>query len=901
MNKRKGSLEPEEDDGELRKQSSFAFRQVSSYKEEENENQQVEINPQEIKSNEEIQFKINGSDSNLEEQYQQDQQNLLKSQQQYRNMDGEQILRYIKVKLKTNPFQRYQIRNHKFPIKFLLHILLIAFVTMQVKIMATQEIDYTRFNIDFWKSTLLKIDEGDDNHQSKFFFTPEDLQTNLVETISFFQNIQTQTQFEVIDYDQTKFYLLSYYTIWPTDKSHKLAYCSTINIKEGITQPFQQDNVQSIKDYTQKVNMFYLLIQNLQTRFSVNSNICWDIKIMYMIESGFKVEASVDADQVVCDKIKKKPSSLDESQEDVLRSLQEKFLNSTLQGKKLQSDQFQLKQQINELSSIARKQNRRIVAEALSSFHISKEWNKFLERKDNYQLIRPVKQKGYQRIKSPFSQKNQKNQQNVPTQILLPTKGRFLKQQNTLKATRGFQTAFINFMVIIISSVLFFLHMRYVYRIFVLYETARQATDRAYLQNIRLKQSTKNIITYQNQQTRSSQDQDKQIQTNKLRNIYDNKHSLKWENITLREKLKFFNKWQLLSMVGNFFQICGSILLYVSSSSIERQEGQDISFIFDLKERLLGFGCAIAWITVVQYVEYDREHIIFSNLMSKVIKQWLYTLIGIFPIFMAFGIFGYCMYNDSVFFHSFSYTMTTLFATYHGDQISDFMNSIKELSSPLEQMYMLLYTMLFAMAVYNFFTSTIGLAWEEIKEKKKNKLLKQQLRENYLVEEELFRAKNEGSSDSNKNQMRLSQENKVSSDQLLEYRQSPLSPSLQLTPQKSNVNTIYKQTSGENEEEIVITSVQAFDRLIEYINKNKQDMKKLSYKIDEHKKYIWTDTIAKKSQIEQLFKEMVDFDSIVDVLDIGHQDKDEIKLKYKKYFNYIINQINRLQEDISTI
>ncbi|KAL4497039.1 hypothetical protein ABPG72_002195 [Tetrahymena utriculariae] len=895
MNKRKGSLEAEEDDGEL-KQSSFAFRQVSSFQEGESESQKEESTLKKIQSNDDMHFKINGSDSNLLEQ-QSDQQNILNSQQ-YRNMDGEQILRYIKVKLKTNPFQRYQIRNQRFPIKFLLHILLIAFVTMQVKIMSTQEIDYTRFNIDFWKSTLLNIEEGADNHQSKFFFTPDDLQKNLIETMSFFQNIQTQTQFEVIDYDQTKFYLLSYYTIWPTDKSHKLAYCNTIDIKEGITQPFQQNDVQSIKEYTQKVNMFYLLIQNLKTRFSVNSNICWDIKIMYMIDSGFKVEASVDADQVVCDKIKGKVSSTDDSQQDVLRNLQEKFLNTTFKGQKFQNTQFQLKQQINELSSIAHKQNRRIVAEALSNFHISKEWNKFLDRRSNQQLVKPVKVKGYQRIKYPYSQKHQKNKSNIPTQILLPSKGRVLKQQNTLKATRGLQTAFINFMVIIISSVLFFLHMRYVYRIFVLYECAKQATNRAYLQNIRLKQSTKNKVTYQNQQTRSSQDQERQMQTNKLRNIYDNKHSLKWENITLREKLKFFNKWQLLSMVGNFFQICGSILLYVSSSSIERNEGQDISFIFDLKERLLGFGCAIAWITVVQYVEYDREHIIFSNLMSKVIKQWLYTLIGILPILMAFGIFGNCMYSDSVFFHSFSYTLTTLFATYHGDQVSDFMNSIKELSSPLEQLYMLIYTMLFAMAVYNFFTSTIGLAWEEIKEKKKNKLLKQQLRENYLVEEELFRAKNQGSND-DKSQMIFSQEKKVSSDQLLEQKQSPLFPSQQLTLSKTNI--ISKQTSGENEEEIVITSVQAFDRLIEYINKSKQDIKKITQKVDEHKKYIWTDIIAKKSQIEQLFKEMVDFDSIVDVLDIGHQDKDEIKLKYKKYFNYIINQINRLQEDICTI
>lgn len=45
------------------------------------------------------------------------------------------------------------------------------------------------------------------------------------------------------------------------------------------------------------------------------------------------------------------------------------------------------------------------------------------------------------------------------------------------------------------------------------------------------------------------------------------------------------------------------------------------SFVFHNKEKLIGFGCAFAWISVAYYIEYDKKHIIFSSLMNKIIKQ----------------------------------------------------------------------------------------------------------------------------------------------------------------------------------------------------------------------------------------------------------------------------------------
>ena len=53
----------------------------------------------------------------------------------------------------------------------------------------------------------------------------------------------------------------------------------------------------------------------------------------------------------------------------------------------------------------------------------------------------------------------------------------------------------------------------------------------------------------------------------------------------------------------------------------------------------------------------------------------------------------------------------SLFAIYHGDSISDILTDVKEVSNDLSILVIMAYTFLFAMAVYNFFTSVIGITW----------------------------------------------------------------------------------------------------------------------------------------------------------------------------------------------
>lgn len=132
---------------------------------------------------------------------------------------------------------------------------------------------------------------------------------------------------------------------------------------------------------------------------------------------------------------------------------------------------------------------------------------------------------------------------------------------------------------------------------------------------------------------------------------------------------------------------------------------------------MIGFGCGFAWIGISEFLETlkDRNHDVFSFLMKNLLKAWFYNLVTIFPVFMAYAIIGTALYWKSKFFSDLSLSSITLFAIYHGDQISDFMFSITDITTqPLHSLYIISFTMLFAMFVYNMFTSVIGETRDQI-------------------------------------------------------------------------------------------------------------------------------------------------------------------------------------------
>lgn len=122
-------------------------------------------------------------------------------------------------------------------------------------------------------------------------------------------------------------------------------------------------------------------------------------------------------------------------------------------------------------------------------------------------------------------------------------------------------------------------------------------------------------------------------------------------------------------------------------------------------------GAFFAWIGLSEYIEGVRASVIFSKLMQKIIPLWIYTVIAVMPIFLSFCALTYGLYHQSKDWNTFGKSSTALFAIYHGDSIAQFVTDPLFFSNPVNEITIMVYTMLSAMAIYNFFTSVIGVQW----------------------------------------------------------------------------------------------------------------------------------------------------------------------------------------------
>jgi len=67
-----------------------------------------------------------------------------------------------------------------------------------------------------------------------------------------------------------------------------------------------------------------------------------------------------------------------------------------------------------------------------------------------------------------------------------------------------------------------------------------------------------------------------------------------WNDLKFSDKLKLVNKFSILAIIGNLFQILGTSLYFL-------QQVKELGF----GEVLIGFGCLFAWATLPRYFMYS--------------------------------------------------------------------------------------------------------------------------------------------------------------------------------------------------------------------------------------------------------------------------------------------------------
>lgn len=111
--------------------------------------------------------------------------------------------------------------------------------------------------------------------------------------------------------------------------------------------------------------------------------------------------------------------------------------------------------------------------------------------------------------------------------------------------------------------------------------------------------------------------------------------TIKWEDLTFGDKAKLFRYWSIVTLFANIIQIFGALFFLLK-----------IYVDLSISEFLVGFGCMLAWISLIEYLEYSPKHSFISKTLSSALPKVMKTLIGVLPIFIGISLFGLSLFGN---------------------------------------------------------------------------------------------------------------------------------------------------------------------------------------------------------------------------------------------------------------
>ena len=173
-----------------------------------------------------------------------------------------------------------------------------------------------------------------------------------------------------------------------------------------------------------------------------------------------------------------------------------------------------------------------------------------------------------------------------------------------------------------------------------------------------------------------------------------------WHLLTFREKMLFFDLWFILGIIANMCQMWSSILVFFQEISNKEYHG---SYMIEI---LIGFSCFLAWLTMIRYLEYNKNIFTISNILKRSLPQMLLFIIGFIPIYMAYVFLGVSLFWRYEKFKDPNEATMSLFSLIMGDSIFYFLTTIKGYGL-LSLIYFFSFLIIFFMAIQNIFVSII--------------------------------------------------------------------------------------------------------------------------------------------------------------------------------------------------
>jgi hypothetical protein len=176
-------------------------------------------------------------------------------------------------------------------------------------------------------------------------------------------------------------------------------------------------------------------------------------------------------------------------------------------------------------------------------------------------------------------------------------------------------------------------------------------------------------------------------------------YAFSWNRLLLRDKLKFFNLWFIITIIGNLFQMLGVVISF-------------INFIDASLPPVIGFGCFLAWINILRYMVENTDSYIAIRSLQYSSEVLLPYIAGVVPIYMGFVFLGMSLFWSSGIFTTVSESMATTFALTQQDSFLSTMSALEQVNNFLGMLYTVAFTLFFVCVVNNIFIAIIAESYK---------------------------------------------------------------------------------------------------------------------------------------------------------------------------------------------
>jgi len=156
------------------------------------------------------------------------------------------------------------------------------------------------------------------------------------------------------------------------------------------------------------------------------------------------------------------------------------------------------------------------------------------------------------------------------------------------------------------------------------------------------------------------------------------------------------DKWSIVSILANIFQIIGTILFLTKISKSSR--APDV---------MLGVGCSLAWFNITRYLMKTANYKTMINSFVKSFPQVFRALISVLPLLFGYSFLGMSIFWQSRRFTDFFTSLYTLVALMHGDFINDTYTEMTQINNLIALMYLYSYIFISICIIANIFTILI--------------------------------------------------------------------------------------------------------------------------------------------------------------------------------------------------